>query len=236
MIFAKYLIILLVFAAVIEAQPVKDFKRNCIINAVHNISSYDVILLQVFSKLPNHFDKEAKQRNIEQNSRRVEKILEDAKKNCESDLTYAELFDDLLRIRNGVVDNLSQNYCFRKFVVEKNLIKSRDFDVNPRKINTQSINCHAIIEIERTAHEKRFRRFFSEVILLKNYQIECVLKVYEIQRMFEAEVAREVAEQSRVPTDLKRKLRQNAEKIERDFILSNDQCFVLKKIRHRLWE
>lgn len=74
-------------------------------------------------------------------------VFKSAAEACDSDPTYAGIFDFYLGIKNQSLAVLQEKYCYAKLCVkDRRLIKPYDIDVNPHKINVDGVNCDTIVD------------------------------------------------------------------------------------------
>lgn len=153
-------------------------KAECITNVVDddNWMLRDVILTD------HSLSEEVLSQKFAEVEESLKKNLASAAEKCDSDPTYAGLFDGFLKIKNETLPALIESYCVTKFVNENNFINVTNLEENPKNIDTVNIDCEAIIETKRTAEEAYVRDSLKDEP--KN-KVECTVMKHRSEKVFE---------------------------------------------------
>jgi len=193
----------------------ESIRTDCVMAVLKKEGALDYMLKQeliLMSKDLIEEDSKVKMENIKE---KLRNIFEGAARICNSDSTYAGLFDDILEIKNESLAVLRQDYCYTKFAIESKLIDVQNIDFNPKKIVTSNIDCQRMIKYNRIEREKKLLETLKTKNLTKE-QLQCVMDKFQIDRAFDSNLALEVIEHIDVPIDVRRKNRLRiAEKLEK---------------------
>jgi hypothetical protein len=195
----------------------ESIKEECVMREIKRADALEFMLMQEVIVMTKELEEEKMKAKLEEVKEELRNIFEFAAKNCDSDPTYAGLFDDILEIRNESLAVLRQNYCFTKFAIESKLIDVKDIDMNPKKIVTSTIDCKTLIKKNRIEREKKL------LVTLKNRnyseeQVQCVMDKFQIERAFDSNLALEVIDQLDVTLEVRRINRENIAKRFESFV------------------
>lgn len=121
--------------------------------------------------------------------------MEAAVKLCTTEEEFGKLFDELYasanQTDNGEEDSPQEDYCMRKYMVDKNFISSTVYKVNlnPLNIDVSGIACDEIIEnlIQESVDE--LKEEFEDVVKRPSKRTtKCVTKTIRSLHFFEANV------------------------------------------------
>lgn len=124
----------------------------------------------------------------------IEKKMETAVMLCTTEEVFGELFDALYSSANETEssehddDNQGEDYCHRKYVVEKNFINTTVYNVtlNPENINTSDLNCDEIIELSIEEVEDEFKsQFLTSIEWSSRRKGRCIGKTIRDHDFFE---------------------------------------------------
>ncbi|CAG9806659.1 unnamed protein product [Chironomus riparius] len=125
---------------------------------------------------------------LNENKEDMKNVLNDAAKDCQSDPTWAGIFDEILDITNTSKTVVEQNYCSLKTSIDKKLINIGDFDINPHNIDTSKIDCDKIIEELKTEIDEKLRSEYNKKGLSRS-SVECVINNFRNSRFYEISIA-----------------------------------------------
>lgn len=126
----------------------------------------------------------------------IEKKTEIAVKVCTFNEVFGEVFDALYENRNvsgssEESDNPEEDYCERKYIVDRNFINTTLYDVNinPLNISVSNLNCSEIVEnsLIEAVNELR-NQFEDELERPSRRAMKCVTKVIRTGNFFENNV------------------------------------------------
>jgi hypothetical protein len=125
---------------------------------------------------------------LDENKKDIKKVLNDAAEDCDSDPTWAGIFDEYLDITNTSKPVVEQNYCSLKTSIDKNLIDIGDFNINPHNIDTSKVDCDAIIEDMKTESNEKIRSEYKKKGI-SNDKVECVMNSLKNSQFFDVLIA-----------------------------------------------
>lgn len=201
----------------------ETIKAGCIMDEIKDADALEYMLVMEIIVMTKGLEEEEMKQKNEETKETLRNIFQNAAKVCESDPTFAGLFNDILEIRNESLAVLRQNYCFTKFAIESKLIDVKDIDVNPKKIVTSNIDCKTMIKNNRIEREKKL----SETLKARNYseeQTQCIMDKFQIDRAFDSNLALEVIDQLDVTMEVRRTNREKIAKQLEKFIKSIFVC------------
>lgn len=201
----------------------ESIKADCVMKEIKHGGALEFMLMQEVVVMTAGLDEDDSRQKLEDIKENLRLIFESAAKICDSDPTYAGLFDDVLEIKNESMAVLRQNYCFTKFVIESKLIDVTDVDVNPKKIVTSNIDCTALIKSNRIERERKLLDTLKSKNLSRE-QTQCIRDKFQIERAFDSNLALEVIDQLDVSLEVRRINRENIAKQLENFIKSVFNC------------
>lgn len=201
----------------------ETIKADCVMDVIKNAGALEYMLKQEVVLMSKDLKEEESKKRLEVVKEKLRNIFENASRICDSDPTYAGLFNNVLEIKNESLAVLQQNYCFTKFVIESKLLEVEDVDFNPKKIVTTDIDCKAMIKNNRIEREKKLLETLQSRNLTQE-QVQCVTDKFQIDRAFDSNLALEVIDQLDVSIEVKRKNRENIAKNLANFIKSIFVC------------
>ncbi|CRL02763.1 CLUMA_CG016114, isoform A [Clunio marinus] len=201
----------------------KSVKADCVVDKLKSEGALEYMLMQEVILMTKGLEEDDMKMRIEDIKEKLRNIFEDAAKVCESDPTYAGLFDDILEIKNESLSVLRQNYCFTKFVIESKLIDVDNIEINPKKIATSNIDCQTLIKNNRIEREKKLLDTLKTRNLSKD-QTQCIIDKFQIERAFDSNLALEVLDQLDITLEEKRINREKIAKQLENFIKAVFMC------------
>lgn len=201
----------------------ESIKADCVMKEIKRAGAMELMLMQEVIVMTEGLNEEDMQLKLEEIKESLRIVFEAAAATCDSDPTYAGIFDDVLEIKNESLAVLRQNYCFTKFVIESKLIDVKDIDVNPKKIVTSNIDCKTLIKNNRIERERKLLDTLKTRNLSKE-QTQCITDKFQIERAFDSNLALEVIDQLDVSLEVRRVNRENIASRLESFIKSIFIC------------
>lgn len=134
--------------------------------------------VQVFWKFWNYYQKETK---IDELKEKTMELAERSFVKCKISNNFGEFFDSNFK-SSGVKQHFdgAREYCIRDYLLKKNMIdpEAFDFEINPRRVRTDRINCHDLIDnlIDDTYRYVAIRLANCEVIYKSSNYVDYILK------------------------------------------------------------
>lgn len=201
----------------------ESIRADCVMDVLKKEGALEYMLKQEVVLMSKEFNEKDSKLKLEDVKEKLRNIFEEAARICDSDPTYAGLFDDILEIKNESLAVLRQDYCFTKFVIESKLIDVKHFDFNPKKIVTSNIDCQTMIKNNRVEREKKLLETLKTRNLTKEQQ-QCVMDKFQIDRAFDSNLALEVIDQIDVSIEVRRANRERIAKMLQNFVRSIFMC------------
>lgn len=193
----------------------ESINHDCVMDFLKKEGALDYMFKQEVILMSKSLTEEDSKFRLEDVKEQLRNIFEEAARICDSDPTYAGLFNDILEIKNESLAVLRQDYCFIKFAIESKLLEVQDVDFNPKKIVTSNIDCQTMIKKNRAEREKKLLETMRTRNLTED-QIHCVRDKFQIERAFDSNLALEVIDHIDVPLEVRRANRERiAEKLEK---------------------
>lgn len=119
------------------------------------------------------------------------KLLETEMKDM-SDSIYDQCAADKNNITTIHNETIHQyEYCMAKYAIDNQLLELKDVNINPNRINTESVNCTNIIDAERREAENDYRDRMS-AIESDHDSLDCAMNEFRRYNMFGWRVALKV--------------------------------------------
>lgn len=175
---------------VLRLWETKSVKAECVLKTLKNSEFIDLELkLEIYSH-SKHTTKDVKRKRMNEVMKNQRKLLLEAAKICRSDESYGGLFDEILGINSSLAFH-QETYCLLKYAVENRFIEIRNIRMNPKNINTMSIDCRPIIETKKRENERKLLEAFRKNKYSSD-AINCLLERYQHERIFGWNVAKDL--------------------------------------------
>lgn len=89
------------------------------------------------------------------------------------DEKFIQIYHNNLGIKNETLVAHQQEYCKTKYVVDNQIVQLNNVDLNPHKIDPESVNCDSILAPERSKFEREVIAKNSDVTAR---HLDCILK------------------------------------------------------------
>ena len=159
---------------------------DCVIYELKEHNWFEEIMMQMVYTPSRLSDKLQK---IQEADIRALQIMEKANKWCIYKKEFVELFNLIEgRPRNSSEKDV-ENYCARKYVVEKGLIDAKEYKVviNPKNINVEDVECENVIKVILKELQELVEKSFLDDgdFSVLDDEIECIMKKYRENKFFE---------------------------------------------------
>jgi DNA-binding protein H-NS len=111
------------------------------------------------------------------NKNDMRRVLDETATECDSDKTWAGIFDDVLGIKNTTQAVLEEDYCVLSHLLDNNVITLDNFDRNPEKIDTSNLDCKTIVENKLKKLKADVKKAYEEKGL-RGPKIECLVNKF----------------------------------------------------------
>lgn len=104
---------------------------------------------------------------------------------------FIKIFHDQLGIKNETLDAYQHQYCMAKYVVYNNIIQLNNVDTNPHQIDTDSVNCDLLVNVERFRIENDLTNTLIG-IQTSQKQMDCLVNAFKTTNIFVLNIALKV--------------------------------------------
>ena len=200
----------------------KSVKADCVFELLKKTEFIDLeIKLELYKKALK-LSKVEKKKKVHDATSLQREILINSAKLCRSDPTYGGLFDETLGINSSLI-LLQENFCLLKYVVQHKFVDVPHININPKKIDTKTIECTTFVSRNEGNKEERLveafhkKKFSSETII-------CLLRYYRDCRIFGWNLAKEFLFQLDIPIEARRSEDIRISKKLSDFNKKSSNC------------
>lgn len=204
-----------------------SIKSHCVTEEIKANGGIDYMGVKSIVDVVEGITEDVREQKLEEVNKKLKKIFEDAAKKCDSDPTYAGLFDEILGIKNETFAVLSFNYCTNKFLIDNNFLDEKTVDLSTNSIDTENLDCTPIIDEKRKAEEKTVRDALKSKIP-RGRKLNCMMESYRSNKIFENTLALEVVERLDVTLDVKRDIKDKVTGKLQDYMRSSIMCAFAK--------
>lgn len=168
----------------------KSVKAECVFEKLKKFEFIDLELkYEIFTKSKS-IPKSSKRKYIYEVTVAQREALTQTAKTCKSDFTYGGLFDGILGINSSLIA-LQKEYCLLKYALENKFLDIKHININPRGIDTRSVECTAVlVQAQDDSEDKlleafKYRKYSSDAI-------KCLLEKYKDERIFGWNLAKDL--------------------------------------------
>lgn len=180
---------------------------DCVAMELRKSGIYDFMLKENVIESTNLLDLDEITRRLRDVRITIKDILDNASTNCDSDHTFAGLYNNYLGIKNETLVVLQNNYCYAKFAVDEKLIEIGDLNINPGNINIAAVNCNQIVSEQKTIIIATIIEKYNKKNV-PQHQIDCVLNAFSEGKAVEKSIALEVLEELKISLEMKKRNRE----------------------------
>lgn len=104
---------------------------------------------------------------------------------------FVKLFHDNLGIRNESCEVVEYEYCLAKYAVDNKVLELDGVEMNPQHIDSESVDCENIIEVDKRKSEKDLVDKASSTVTGER-AISCLVNKYRDSNIYDWNVALKV--------------------------------------------
>jgi len=182
-------------ARAIKADEDLSENVDCLIEQMRKFHVAEVSMKLLVYKHSKKLSKRKQKKALRAIDFAIEKKMETAVKLCTTQEEFGKLFDELYSSANqtddGEEDSPQEDYCMRKYMVDKNFINSTVYKVNlnPLNIDVSGIDCDEIIENSIQESVDELKHEFDDVVKRPSKRTtKCITKTIRSFNFFEANV------------------------------------------------
>lgn len=210
----------------VKYQVGKEFPNevDCLTAEFENKDGVDY-LLQLDLIRSSSLSASAKNTQLENTKSQFKDMLEEIAVQCHvDDKNFVKLFNEALGIKNETLEAHQNEYCMAKYVfVDNQLLEVNNVDINPHRIETNSVNCEYLIDIERSNAEKELSDKLSATETGQS-SLNCVVNAFRSGNMFNYRVALKVLGTLDITSQEKERETNKISKKISEFVLTTVAC------------
>ena len=169
-------------------------KFECLAGQFMEACAFEYFVTKNELKLPTKNTFETFVKDRERFNEKMKQYIRSATRKCDQDPAFGEIFLEIFEMRK----NLTEKYCFAKYVVEKNVIQDKIVNIYPMNtlnIKLSDINCEPIITLKKL--EEEFKSDSIRKELLNELEIQCIKSKIEEFKVFDLRLALQLLEEAR---------------------------------------
>jgi len=129
-----------------------------------------------------------KNTKVEELKKKAQEVVDGAIIKCKGQIEYGTFFDQFYEQKRTEPINDISDYCMRKHLADKNLIKtsSYNFKVNPKSINTANIDCTEIIRVTTEQMKQSITSVGSQCVIqtfIDEGYIDVIMKIQLLSKL-----------------------------------------------------
>lgn len=179
----------------VKYQVAKEFPNevDCLTDEFENKDGVDYLLKLDLIRSSSLLSDSAKSNPLEETSSEFKDMLEQIAVQCLVDESnFVKIFNENLGIKNETLAAHQNQYCLAKYaLVDNQLLEVSIVENNPHHIDTNSVNCEHLIDIERSNAEKELKDKLSATETGQR-SLDCVMNAFRNGNMFDSRVALKV--------------------------------------------
>lgn len=169
---------------------------TCIVESLKTSKWSDLDIKEQVYEVSDLLTPAEKEHKIKEIKRTQEKISSEAILSCLSEKEFGELFNSIItnsttqdEEENKNEEDLVEDYCARKYGVEKGLLKDYKINVNPSDLITTYIQCDIVNQKHFDDAEMELRKHLLTDVGVPAGKVECYMARYHDNKYFEKTLA-----------------------------------------------
>lgn len=169
---------------------------TCIVESLKTSKWSDLDIKEQVYEVSDLLTPAEKEHKIKEIKRTQEKISSEAILSCLSEKEFGELFNSIItnsttqdEEENKNEEDLVEDYCARKYGVEKGLLKDYKINVNPSDLITTYIKCDIVNQKHFDDAEMELRKHLLTDVGVPAGKVECYMARYHDNKYFEKTLA-----------------------------------------------
>lgn len=175
--------------AAIAMRQLAGFSSHtpCVMEKLRSHRWADDFLLEVVYETSENSSAAEKLKKVKEVDSSNDKVLTDSIRSCLYEKEFGKVFEEFFKKDDSSSsseedDDATEDYCARKYVVEKNLVDSAVYTVvlNPKGLKVENINCEVIIRKAFKEIQELLSKTFKEDddLALSDKETECFMGKY----------------------------------------------------------
>lgn len=130
-------------------------------------------------------------------------LLEKIAVHCQADKQkFINIFQTVLGIKNETLEAFQTVYCLAKYATDNNLLDMVNVKMNPHNIDTESVNCDGIVDVEKSKAEREIRTIISGMSTASR-SLDCIMDAYKSSETVRFQIALKVLHYLDFPKETK---------------------------------
>lgn len=185
-------------------------EASCLADVFDNIEAVDYHMkLNVIEKC-SFLSVSDKDKQLEETRSQFKDTLTEIALQClVDDKNFVQIFNRLLGIKNETLEAYQRRYCMTKYVVDRQILKLENVDINPHQIDTDSVDCDDIMDDEQSEIGKSLgktdkKELNKNLSPTEQRDLDCNMDVYRRDNLFDLKVALKVIYYLDIPSQVKK--------------------------------
>lgn len=181
----------------------ESIKADCVKPKLKQYNLFDYAMKKEIVEMSRQIPKEKADEFLKSAKNGMKEALDKSAKDCDSDPTWAGIYDEILGIKNTTLVVLQKNYCMLKNSIDKNLLKVGEIEMNPENIDIDNLDCDELIQNHVDKLTNEMRKKYEEKGM-RGAQVDCVIDTFKTGNAFDIIIALEVIEKLDISPGLRR--------------------------------
>lgn len=167
-----------------QDEIAKEYPQNvaeCLINELDKSEPFDSYLKADLIECSSLFNSSEKITQLKEANDQVQDVLKEIKVKCGTVGSNTTNY-------NNTLDDYQYDYCMVKYAIDHQLVELENIEINPHLIDTDSVNCTNIVNIERSKTEKKYSDKMSATETDQK-SLDCAMNEFRNVNMFDWKVA-----------------------------------------------
>ncbi|CRK92413.1 CLUMA_CG005972, isoform A [Clunio marinus] len=203
----------------------ESIKSDCVSAQLKKGGLLDYLIKEEVIESSTDLSNQEVMKKLAETRETIKGILDNAAVFCNSDATYAGLFDKYLGLKNESLSALQSHYCMAKYVIDEEIIDVGNVNINPSNIDTAAANCDTVISNAKAEVEAQLRDKYKEQNLSQS-KINCIMRSFRRNKMFENSIALGALENLEISLETKRENKERVENKMESFVTGVFGCFM----------
>lgn len=174
---------------VLIKQEITNDSSDCLSNKFDDEDAIDYIIKIGVLDISSSLSESDRKTQLEVTRNEFKQELKKIAAHCQTDdKDFVKIFNDNLGIKNDSVEAAQDEYCLVKYAVDKKVLELGNLDMNPQNIDSNSVDCDHIIDIDKRKKEKELTdRSFMR--LQEHPSMSCIEDNYRNMKVYDWGIA-----------------------------------------------
>lgn len=200
----------------------KMIRNDCLLRKMKSRGAIDYFFMLEVLRMQT-METEMSKKFEDSTIRKLKIILADIAEDCDSDESYAGIFDDYLECENRPLSLLQENHCLTKFAIESKIIHLESSDKLPPHVSSSKLRCRTVISKFRIRNEKNFLKNLRSQELEES-RVKCAMERFKNELGFKIQLAKETLRNLNLSKESKRKSHEKIHEKEKSMLNFVMEC------------